>query len=359
MACKYFYQRNGRCVHLIKCDGPADLCKMKTRFLCTLGEDESSINTTGDEIWEGGGMILSHSSRESFISCRRAFYLNRVKRIDIRKSMLPLPVKLGAIWDKYMESRYLGIKFMDKFWELVDEYNIEDDMDVAKIYGLIKAHRKLEMEPYYETSDGGIFRECQHRFEMIEDGDFSIVGYIDREYSDHIVETKLTGRPDFYFSIHNITSQIGTYFLSNHEYKYAVIESTRVPGTKTGKGKYSDESSEAYQMRIVGEILSRPSYYFLGYDRDKKVFGKRFWRNEFDMDEILRNFTYVNREIRRAMDDGEDAFYKNRKACYVPGPCFYLNICDTGCVSESIYEIRSDKKHEDVKKESDGSVEID
>uniref|UniRef100_A0A6M3LK74 PD-(D/E)XK nuclease superfamily protein n=1 Tax=viral metagenome TaxID=1070528 RepID=A0A6M3LK74_9ZZZZ len=285
-------------------------------------------------------MHLSHSSRETFIRCRQSFYLSRIKHISIRNSMLPLPVKLGAIWDKYMESRYLGVKFMDKFWSMIDEYGIESDMDVAKIYALIQAHRKLEMEPQYETADGGMFRGCQHRFEFTEDGDFTVIGYIDRAYSDHIVETKLTARPDFYFQIHNITSQIGTYFLSNPEYKYAVIESTRVPGLRTGAGKYSDESPDAYRDRIISEIISKPSYYFLGFNRDTRTFGKKFWRGEFDMEELMRDYFYVNQEICRAMEDGDGAFYKNRKACYVPGPCFYLNICDTGVCSESIYEVK-------------------
>jgi len=305
--------------------------------LCTLGEDEE------EDKHKGGVMHLSHSSRETFIRCRQAFYLSRIKRISVRNSMLPLPVKLGAIWDKYMESRYLGTKFMDKFWAMIDEYGIESDMDVAKIYGLIKAHRTLEMEPYYETSDGGVFRSCQHKFEI--PGEFPIIGYIDRAYSDHIVESKLTARPDFYFQIHNITSQIGTYFLSNPEYKYAVIESTRVPGLRTGAGKYSDESPQAYQSRIVGEILSKPSYYFLGFNRDAKTFGKKFWRGEINLEELMQDYLYVNKEIQRAINDGDGAFYKNRKACYVPGPCFYLPVCDTGAVSEGIFEVKGEKEN--------------
>jgi len=304
---------------------------MAGHFLCTLGENEETQT-------RGGAMHLSHSSRETFIRCRQAFYLSRIKHISIRNSMLPLPVKLGAIWDKYIESRYLGVKFMDKFWSMIDEYGIESDMDVAKIYALIQAHRTLEMEPQYETDDGGIFRGCQHKFEI--PGEIPIIGYIDRAYSNFIVETKLTARPDFYFQIHNITSQIGTYFLSSPEYKYAVIESARVPGLRTGAGKYSDESPDAYRDRIISEIISKPSYYFLGFNRDTRTFGKKFWRGEVDLDELAQDYVYVNKEIQRALEDGDGAFYKNRKACYVPGPCFYLNICDTGVCSESIYEVK-------------------
>lgn len=336
MSCNFFYPRHNKCTHLIETGGQSNLCRMSQHFLCTLGEDDITKNKGGE------GMHLSHSSRELFIRCRYAFYLHRIKRISIRKNMMALPVKLGAIWDKYMESRYLGTKFMERFWELVDEYAIEDDMDVEKLYALIQAHRQLEMEPQYENEDGGIFRGCQHRFEFTDDGDFTVIGYIDRAYTDHIVETKLTARPDFYFQIHNITSQIGTYFLSNTEYKYALIEATRLPGLKTGKGKNSDESSESYRSRIVGEVLSKPSYYFPGYNRNKKTFGKKFWRGEFDMEELKLDYFHVNQDIYRAMEDGDGAFYKNRKACYVPGPCSYLPICSNGSVSDEIFEIRGE-----------------
>lgn len=331
MLCNYFYPRDGRCAHTIYTGDRLNLCSVSTQFLCTLGEKEIFKP-------KGGVMHLSHSSREVFIRCRRAFFLQRIKHIKIRDKMLPLPVKLGMIWDKYMESTYLGIKFMEEFWRLVDTYDL-DDMETAKMYGLISAHRKIGMQPQLETSDGGIFQGCQHKFEITDIGDFPVIGFIDRVHTNHITEIKLSARPDFYFQVHNISSQIGTYFLSNPKYEYAIIEAVRVPGLRTGAGKYSDESPEAYRDRISSDIISRPSYYFLGYDRGSKTFGKKFYRNEFDMEELVQDYKYVNQEIMRAVEDGDDAFYKNRKACYVPGQCFYLPICDTGCVSESIFEV--------------------
>ena len=286
----------------------------------------------------GIGMILSHSSRELFIKCRKAFYLNRIKRIRTKGEMLALPVKLGIIWDQYVQSRFNQQKFQDTFWKLADEYQL-DDVSVSKIYGIIQAHRMLEIDPDYENEDGERFIGCQKRFELQYDG-YRVVGYIDREYTDHVVETKFTARPDFYFQIHNITSQIGSYFLSNENYKYAIIEAVRVPDIKTGKRKYADEDLDSYRNRVKGEILSKPSHYFVGFDRDKGTYGKKFWRNEFDLESLEQVYQEVWNEIKQCLEANSEAkWWQNRKACYCPAPCEYLPICDTGVVSEEIFNI--------------------
>ena len=256
--------------------------------------------------------------------------------------MLSPAIKMGIIWDRYIQSRYFGLPFKDEFWRLVDEYAIED-MEVAKMHGIIQAYRTIGIEPYYETKDGGVFRGCQHKFSIDENKDFTIIGFLDRAYTDHIVETKMSGRPDFYFQVHNITSQIGTYFLSDPEYKYVIIEATRTPGLKTGAGKYSDEDSESYSKRISDDIISRPSHYFPGYSRDTGRYGKCYWRNEFDLDELRDDYIKINTDIVRAKE--ENAWWKNYMSCYSPFPCSYLSICSTGAISESIFEVREETKN--------------
>jgi len=52
--------------------------------------------------------------------------------------MLPVAVKMGLIWDKFITSLYNGDKFKELFWHLVDVYDLSDS-DVAKLYALIKA----------------------------------------------------------------------------------------------------------------------------------------------------------------------------------------------------------------------------
>jgi hypothetical protein len=249
--------------------------------------------------------------------------------------MLSEPVKLGIIWDEFLQHRYSGRGFKSRFWELVHVYDLLNE-SVSKIYSLIKAFIKIGMKI---DLDG--FIECQHEFDYI-DGDVVVTGFIDRAYDDHFVESKLSTRPDFYFTIHNITSQVSTYFLSNSNYEYSTIEAVRVPSLRSGYGKYSDEDSESYMHRIYQDIISRPSHYFLGFNRKEKIYGKRFWRNEFPLEHIREDYRLLTKDIRRAIED--NSFYQNFMACHVPAPCAYLPICMTGVMSDLVYEQKPKRK---------------
>ena len=274
---------------------------------------------------------MSHSARIDFARCRQLYHYVRILGILVKLHMLPVAVKMGLIWDKFITSLYKSENFKELFWHLVDVYDLLDQ-DVAKLYALIKAHRTIGIKI---DRDG--FIGCQHEFNYA-DSECKVHGFIDRAYEDHIVETKLGTRPDFYHRIHAITSQVSTYLLSNEKYEYAIIEAARLPSLKTGYGKYSGEDSESYMNRIYQDILSRPSHYFPGFNREEKTFGKRFWRSEFPLEEILRDYHLIAKDIQRAIE--ENAFYQNFMACYVPSQCAYLPICETGTVSDLIYQIK-------------------
>jgi hypothetical protein len=51
---------------------------------------------------------MSHSSRIDFIHCRRKYYYRKIQGLQVKKRMLPEPVKLGIIWDKFLENKYSG-----------------------------------------------------------------------------------------------------------------------------------------------------------------------------------------------------------------------------------------------------------
>jgi hypothetical protein len=274
---------------------------------------------------------LSHSSRIDFCRCQQLYYYRKILGIQVKRQMLPEPMKLGLIWDKFITSIYKGDKFKDQFWHIVDVFDLSD-YGVAKLYSLIKAHRTIGIKI---DRDG--FIGCQHEFNCI-DGECSIHGFIDLFFTNHFVEIKLSTRPDFFHKVHNITSQAATYFLSNDQLEYCIIEATRLPSLKTGYGKYSGEDSESYMNRCYQDILSRPSHYFPGFNRDEKTFGKRFWRSEFPLEEIKRDYHLITKDIQRAIK--ENAFYQNFMACYVPSQCVYLPICETGTVSDLIYQIK-------------------
>ena len=107
---------------------------------------------------------------------------------------------------------------------------------------------------------------------------------------------------------------------------------------KDGQGKYADESAEEYEERCYGDILSRPAHYFLVWDRKSRTYGVRFWRSEFDLDEIFSTYVHVLREIQETVKRG--SWYPNNLACHVPAACPFLPIKRSGVVSEEVFEKR-------------------
>jgi len=75
------------------------------------------------------------------------------------------------------------------------------------------------------------------------------------------VETKASQNPSFYAQKENILYQVGTYFMGNENWDYAVMEVVRVP--RAGR---SEEDPEKLEQRIYSDIVSRPAYYFIGWD---------------------------------------------------------------------------------------------
>jgi len=208
----------------------------------------------------------------------------------------------------------------------------------AKIGALIEAYRDLEIERKMDGLLG-----CQFKV-SVPIGTTNIVGYVDRAYEDFFVETKCSSNPAFYTQKENLIYQLGTYFLGNESWESAVVEITRLPGLRTGEGKYADEDPGEYQRRIYSDILSRPSHYFVGWDRKSRTFGVRFWRSEFDLDEVFSTYVHVLREIEESVKHG--SWWKNNLACHVPTPCPFLPIKRTGVVSEELY-LRRNKPHVD------------
>jgi hypothetical protein len=205
----------------------------------------------------------------------------------------------------------------------------------ANFSALARAYVALEIERKKEGLLG-----CDYKIHVpLLNG--QTIGYVDRAYDNFIKETKLSTRPDFYTQRENVAYQLGTYFLGNEAWDYADVEVTRVPALRTGQGKYSDEDPEEYEERIYGDILSRPAHYFLGWDRKTRTYGVRFWRSEFDLDEIHATYVHVLREIRETLEHG--SWYPNNLACHVPAPCPFLPIKRSGVVSEEIFEKRQRK----------------
>lgn len=268
--------------------------------------------------------VISHSSKENFISCRQKYYFSKVCGIRSIDSKKAIPLKLGSIWDELVQTEFSGGMTKEKFWELVNYYEV-DEYSWPKIYALVKAYKTLGIE----VDKTG---EPQKEF-TINRSSAVITGFIDVAYQDHFDEYKLSARPDFYHNTHNMASQVSTYFMSNNDYEYVTIKSTRLPGQK-----HKDEDPEAFVDRIYSDIVARPGYYFIGFDRKRKDFGRRYYRSEFQLEDIYNDYEEVIRDILRC-ENGESNYYQNKKSCYNPGTCSYLPICSNRSVSNELFFI--------------------
>lgn len=321
---------NGPCKHYIKHEkqNMAGYCALENKYRCI-------------EAIKHYPLSLSHSTRMDW-ACKYKVYYRQILGLKVKPEHIPLPIKLGSCWDE--AQKYLIERKIDNFDcsndDLVDKFNeignknLLNEVSFARFHALCRAYIELELNQKKEKSE---FVEYQKLIE-IELENSKTIGYIDRSYNDYFVETKLSSRPDFYRNLHSITSQVGTYFLGNPDYKHCIVEITRLPGQRTGNGKFEGESPEAFEERVFQDIVSRPSYYFIGFDRKKRTFGVKFWRKEFDLDKLKRTYEHIEREIKETI--ANDSWYENYNACHVPGQCFYYPICSTGVISEEIYEMR-------------------
>jgi hypothetical protein len=110
------------------------------------------------------------------------------------------------------------------------------------------------------------------------------------------------------------------------------MEVTQYPQQKLKR----DESISQFQQRIYGDILSRPANYFKKFNREKKAFGMKFWRTEFDLEETNRTDEILSREISECIKN--DDWYKKFSACYNPDQCNYLPVCESGHISELLFD---------------------
>ncbi len=304
------------CRHYIRPDNPGEpgFCQQATRFFCI-------------EAMKRKLPAIAYSHLSDFISCKLRYYHSVIQGLQVRPKCLPEAMKLGKGWGSFIRHLYDGTDYQAEIQSL--ELSPEQQ---AKLSALMRAYQDLEIQ----TNTDGLLG-CEYQIH-VPVGQNQIIGYINRAYEDHIKEIKLSTRPDFYTQKENISYQLGTYLMGNDHWEYADMEIARVPGLKTGWGKFADEGSQGYEERLYGDILSRPAFYFLGWDRKARTYGVRFWRSEFDLDETFSIFAYVLREIKDTLERG--AWYPNNLSCYVPTPCVFLPIKRSGVTSDQIFEKR-------------------
>jgi hypothetical protein len=245
----------------------------------------------------------------------------------LKPEHLPEPLKLGQAWDSIIQFLHDNTPYEPEINSLK-----LSGIQAAKIDALARAYEDLQIS---NNKDG--LPSAQYKI-YVPVGQQQIIEYVDFAYEDHIEEVKLSARPEFYRQRENLAFKLSTYFLANEDWKFADVKITRVPLLKVKP----EETVEQYEERCYGDIVSRPAFYFLGWNRKTRKYGVRFWRSEFDLDEIFRTYVWVFQELRETLRRG--SWYPNYLACHVPAPCMFLPIKKSGVVSPEIYERKEVKK---------------
>lgn len=317
----------GSCVHFVYPEGQhhPGFCTIENAYVCI--DNLSALIPR-----------LSHSTVQDWLTCRKCFYLKHIRGIEKIPSTMSNALKMGSLWD-ICQQKVCGSATDKDILDVISKYEIEEHERLV-VKNMLKAFRKLGL--HENISEGRV----QERFELVttidrsypwidnDDFKFIISGVYDRAYDNYFAENKFTSVPDFYQDVFFMTSQLGTYFLSNDKFEYCVVEIARTPMLK----KSDNEDSETFGERVFLDVLKRPGFYFIGYNPKARTYGRKFFRNEFNLEALENRYKNIGYEI---MDANErDAFYNNEKMCMKPWQCDMLDICKTGNMSESLYRFK-------------------
>jgi len=316
ITCESHYKSDNNlpCTHYLKGHlDEAGFCKKKESFRCLEAIKHYLPN-------------LTQSAAKTFMQCPEKYLLSYIYGIRPHDHTLPDPIKAGSTWDGFKDARYSNSPF--NILPYINKYQIKPQLQ-TKIEALIQVYDDLEIDADMETpqTQKHIAWDC---------GDICVTGYLDAAFDDHIAEDKCSGSPDFHTRLESIHMQVGTYLNYNPNWKYCDMKVVRLPGLRTGTGKNSDESMEAYKTRLIGDITKRPSYYFIGFDVKNRTYGKRFYRGEFDFKAIQQ--TYINVQAIMVEMIAGNRWFKNELSCYVPAPCWFLPYKRSGVLSEELFK---------------------
>lgn len=264
---------------------------------------------------------ISVSQANTFMKCKRMYKYKYLNGIEVLPKMQPKPMKMGSLLHQGIEQIYSKKEVKPDYLTYFDA----GDREIGIIQVILD---KLKTLPF---DDFGYF---EHKFEINISDCPKIRGVFDVLHPTYFEEYKLTSRPEFYTSPHFLQSQLATYFLYLPELTYCTMKVIRTPQLRS-TGQYKDEDTDGYMERVRKDIDKRPGYYFLGYDNESRTWGKKFYRSEFDMGEVVARFQHIM--VERRLSIKRNCWYKNESQCLLPTPCMYLSICESNGISELIY----------------------
>jgi hypothetical protein len=282
----------------------------------------------------------SCSGLDLWIGCRRAWWLNFVKRAKRRPEKLSDAMKMGRLWDDVQESFFGASTLSQDFVEIPPGF---DEFAHAKVRAMFKAFGKL-----FDPDVLGRFspNPCQvvlKREIGPESARIVLHGHLDRRKSEtSFAESKFTSKPDLYGRIITTSDQMATYFLLDPDFKSATLEIATAPQLKPK----NTESADSFGERCYKDILRRPRFYFNNYDKSVGTYGLNVWRNaDYDIPALERRILFMLKEIKDALTwpDQEAAFYQRKKSCFTGySKCMYFEACESGFLSPLLYEMEGE-----------------
>jgi len=288
--------------------------------------------------------------------------LKKILGIQVRPPFLNSMIKAGKLWD-IIRQKSLGGDVSIK--DTISEYEI-DPYIVSKVRAIYHAYKEfgLGVDPGYELQAPvnltydihvpassfipsiDIGKDAVNLWADRSAGEtrewifpLHLTGFYDLKYANFFGEDKLSGRPEMYLDPFFIQSQNGTYFLADPSLEYCIQHVVLFPQQR--EKKRIEESPDEIYKRVFDDVISKPSKYFLGLNKEKARYGKKLYRTEFDLKSLELRYIQIAIEILAARWTGN--FYKNWKVCnnVLPGiSCDFQSICQTGKISETMYSIR-------------------
>jgi hypothetical protein len=284
---------------------------------------------------------LSYSAMQSFI-CPRKFYLGRIAGYESVDK--PLPMRLGGMVSDILDELHSANLDLGKV-NIKEKYTLTMYLEKWR-WGFDEAGalpHQVEavfsvLQGYVDLGYHAIKGKTQAKFSWKQEGYPQVDGYIDMlQYDDYIGwEFKYTQKDEAYTKF-TLQDQLTTYFLAHPKVERFTVRTILNPSGTIKLGK--NELIDVYRDRVYQDVLARPRHYF----KDRS-----YWRNEFDYVAFKAKIRGIANDILSYLEIGKgdmNAFYQKNTpyTCYLqgeagpPGPCEFLNICDSGVISETLY----------------------
>ena len=278
---------------------------------------------------------MSHSAMKDYCTCRRKYYLGYIQGIERVK--MPLPIVLGDIvsqcLDVIHEGKDIRINSIINAYEMAYSWMDEVPDSLIILRGFMEAYQKLPV-----SEERGV---TQYEWKVNDLDGVSVHGFMDMAVipsgggkGGYGYEFKYTGKPSSYTKF-TLMDQLGLYFMGT-SLERITVRCLQVPQLRKGK----KEADIEFKKRVTNDVLSRPKHY---------VIDTNYWRNEFDLDGIKRRVNVIGKEIGCLLSQGKDAFYMtgDRGPCF---DCWFLDICSTGVISDTLYKKRERRVDERTNK---------